>query len=487
MADSLYRRLPSVDRLLLAEPVARLLQSVGRPVVLEAAREALRAARAGIVAGVPAPELGELAAEVVRRVEEMERPPLRPVINATGVIVHTNLGRAPLPSDAVAAVAEVCGRYSNLELDLETGERGSRQAHLEGLLQTVTGAEAGLAVNNNAAAVLLCLTVLAQGGEVVVSRGQAVEIGGGFRIPDVLRQSGATLVEVGTTNRTYLSDYEAAIGPQTALLLHVHPSNFRITGFTRSVSAAELAELGRRRGIPVLDDLGSGALLDTAAFGLAHEPQVQESVAAGVTLACFSGDKLLGGPQAGVVVGERGAVERVRRHPLARAVRIDKASLAGLVATLRHYARGDALARVPVWRMISTPLPELEARATAWAAEASGWGLSARVVEARSTVGGGSLPGETLPTAALAIGPGPDGVVSPSVRTVDELAARLRGGRLPVVGRVERGALLLDPRTVLPDEDAELLAMLRAAAGSVHHRDAEDAETAERTTGEPTS
>ena len=464
MAESLYRQLPSVDRLLQVEPLAELLRCTARPVVVDAARRALQAARAAIAAGAVAPSPEELAAEAAQTVRGLARLPLRSVVNATGVIIHTNLGRAPLSDDAVMAMSCVCRLYSNLEFDLETGERGSRHAHLEELLQTVTGAAAGLAVNNNAGGVLLCLAALAQGGEVIVSRGQAVEIGGGFRVPDVLRQSGATLVEVGTTNRTYLSDYEAAIGPRTALLLHVHPSNFRISGFTHSVSGPELAELGRSRGIPVLDDLGSGALLDTAVFGLAHEPQVQESVAAGATLVCFSADKLLGGPQAGLIVGERDAVRAVRQHPLARALRIDKASLAGLVATLGHYARGEAVSRVPVWQMIAAGRVELEARATAWAREAVALGLVARVVAAESTVGGGSLPGETLPTAALAISPGPDGFVSPFVRTVDELCARLRAGNPAVVGRVERGSLLLDPRTVLPDQDDLLLAALRVAA-----------------------
>lgn len=458
------RGLPSVDRLLSAEPVASLLLSTPRSVVVEAVRGSLRLARSEVLAGGTLPSTDALAAVVVSLVAEAEAPTLRRVINATGVIVHTNLGRAPLSDDALALVTQAAGGYSNLELDLETGERGSRHSHLASLLRGVTGAEDGIAVNNNAGAVLLCLSALASGREVVVSRGQAVEIGGGFRIPDVLRQSGCTLVEVGTTNRTYLSDYEAAITPRTALLLHVHPSNFRVSGFTHSVSGPELAALGRRLQVMVLDDVGSGALLDTSAFGLAREPMVQESVAAGCDLVCFSGDKLLGGPQAGVIVGKREAMESVRRHPLARALRIDKASLAGLVATLRHYSRGEALARVPVWRMISADLPSLRARAEGWAEQARGWGICASTVETASAVGGGSLPGETLPTVALTIGFGAERAVGQDAPSIDGLAARLRAGRTPVVGRIERGLLLLDPRTVLPSEDAELLAMLRLAA-----------------------
>lgn len=462
---SAYRQLPSVDRLLQAEPIAALLGRASRQVVVGACREALDAARRAIAAGGKAPSVEEIVADVGSRIAASELLPIRRVVNATGVVIHTNLGRAPLSGETVAAMSEAAAFYSNLEFDLETGERGSRHAHLADLLRKVTGAEDGLAVNNNAAAVLLCLTALAQGGEVIVSRGQAVEIGGGFRIPDVLRQSGATLVEVGTTNRTYLRDYEAAIGERTSLLLHVHPSNFRVIGFTHEVSGPELAALGRKSGVAVLDDVGSGALLDTSAYGMVHEPLVQESVAAGATLVCFSGDKLLGGPQAGLIVGQADAVARVRRHPLARALRIDKASLAGLAATLRHYARGEAREKVPVWRMIATPKAALAERAAGWRDRAAALGLNALLTDAESTVGGGSLPGETLPTVALAIAPGPDGAVAPSARTVDDLAARLRAARTPVVGRVERGALLLDPRTVLPEEDEALLASLAEAAG----------------------
>lgn len=463
MSDE-YRRLPGVDRLLQAELLAPLLAQYPRPFVVDAARQVLDAAREAIGAGAAAPSLDDLASAVVSLVHSADEASLRPVVNATGVVVHTNLGRAPLSVEATAAMAQICGRYSNLELDLGTGERGSRHSHLESLLRTTTGGEAGIAVNNNAGAVLLCLTALAQGGEVIVSRGQAVEIGGGFRVPDVLRQSGATLVEVGTTNRTYLSDYEAAITPRTALLLHVHPSNFRVSGFTHSVTGPELAEFGRSRGIPVLDDVGSGALLDTSAFGLAREPTVQESVEAGATLVSFSGDKLLGGPQAGLIVGEAEAMAKVRRHPLARALRIDKASLAGLTATLRHYARGEVLTRVPVWQMIAARLLDLQRRVEGWRATAQSWGLAAEVVRTEATVGGGSLPGEILPSWALSVGPAPSGAVGPAAASVAELATRLRLGPTPVVGRVEHGRLLLDARTVLPGEDDALLAMLHLAA-----------------------
>jgi|FaiFalDrversion2_1042247.scaffolds.fasta_scaffold00758_2 L-seryl-tRNA(Ser) seleniumtransferase len=451
-AQSPYRALPSVHRLA-ADPRLRPLRDDAPPeVVAQLVREVLAEARQAIARGRPAPSREQLAEAVLHRAGAVLRPSLRPVINATGVIVHTNLGRAPLSQEAIAAMEAVARGYSNLELDLEAGERGSRHVHLEGLLCRLTGAEAALAVNNNAAAVLLALTALCQGREVVVSRGQAVEIGGGFRIPDILRQSGARLVEVGTTNRTYLQDYEAAIGPETAALLRVHASNFRIVGFTHSVPLREMAQLAHARGLVVIDDLGSGCLLDTTPFGLAHEPMPQESLRDGADLVCFSGDKLLGGPQAGIVLGRRELVERLRRHPLARAVRLDKASTAALQATLLHYLRGEALAKVPVWQMIATPLRELERRARRWA---RALGPPAQVRPSRSMVGGGSLPEEGLPTRVLAL-PGEGAWLL-------EVARRLRLGEPPVVGRIEADALLLDPRTVDPRHDPLLVAALRAA------------------------
>lgn len=449
-ADRPFRSLPSVDRLLGDQRLRPLAD--GASLLRELVREVLAEARAAIARGGAPPSYEQLVEAVLHRAGALLRPSLRPVINAAGVIVHTNLGRAPLSQEAIAAMEAVCRGYSNLEFELETGERGSRHVHLEGLLCRLTGAEAALAVNNNASAVLLTLTALAQGREVVVSRGQAVEIGGGFRIPDILRQSGARLVEVGTTNRTYREDYEAAMGPDTAAILRVHTSNFRIVGFTHSPSLAELAGLAHERGLLLIDDLGSGCLLDTTRFGLAYEPRPQDSLRDGADIVCFSGDKLLGGPQAGIVLGRRHLIERLRRHPLARAVRLDKASIAGLQATLLHYLRGEALEKVPVWRMIAAPLQEVERRARRWARAI---GPPARVVAGRSMVGGGSLPEEGLPTRLLAL-PGPGAWVT-------ELARRLRLGQPAVVGRIEGDALLLDPRTVLPEEERELLRALRAA------------------------
>lgn len=451
MMTNPYRTLPSVDRLLAHPALQALVSRYPDGLVAGLVREALASAREAIAAGAAAPSPDEIIGLVLRRAQASLEPTLRPLINATGVIIHTNLGRAPLSDEAMAAMAVVSRGYSNLEFDLEAGQRGSRYVHLEQMLLRLTGAEAAMAVNNNASAVLLALSALAAGREVIISRGQLVEIGGGFRIPDVMRQSGARLVEVGTTNRTYLRDYEAAITDDTAALMRVHASNFRIVGFTESPAVSDLAALARARGLLLLDDIGSGCLLDTTAFGLAPEPTPQESLAAGADAVLFSGDKLLGGPQAGIVVGRRAVIERMRRHPLARAVRMDKASIAGLAATLSHYLRGEALTKVPVWRMIAAPVDVLQRRARHWARAI---GAGARVCDGRSMIGGGSLPEESLPTRMLSLS-APRGI------TVDEVARRLRVGEPPVVARIERDALLLDPRTVDPRDDALLIRRLR--------------------------
>lgn len=448
------RKLPSVDRLLQQAGVAALEARWGHDLVVEAARDALDAAREAVRGGAPCPELDALAARAGELLAERLRPTLRPAINATGVVIHTNLGRAPLSAAARAAMDAVALGYSNLEYDLEAGQRGSRYVHAEELLCRLTGAEAALVVNNNAAAVLLMLMALAQGHEVIISRSQLVEIGGGFRIPDVMRQSGARLVEVGTTNRTYIDDYEAAIGSETAALMRVHRSNFHLSGFVHEPDLAEMVALARDRNLLLIDDLGSGTLLDTAPFGLVHEPTIQESVAAGVSLVSCSGDKLLGGPQAGIILGRGDLLARLRRFPLTRALRVDKTTLAGLQATLRHYLLGEAPREVPVWRMIAQTEAELEERASRWLAALRERGVQADVLPGRSTVGGGSLPGETLPTRLVALA-----VESPAA-----VAARLRAGDPPVIGRIEDDRLLLDPRTVLPEQEEILLARVAAAA-----------------------
>jgi L-seryl-tRNA(Ser) seleniumtransferase len=448
---SAYRLLPAVDTLVQA--MQRHLNSAGLPraLLVDTARHVIEEARRAITSGSAAPTPEQLTDAAIAHAYAVIQPSLRPVINATGVIIQTNLGRAPLSEAALRAMWDVSAGYSNIEYDLEAGERGSRAFHLTALLQRLTGAEAALVVNNNAAAVYLALIALAAGREVIVSRGQAVEIGGGFRIPDVLRQSGATLVEVGTTNRTYARDYEAAITPQTALLMRIHTSNFKLMGFVHETPLHEMVEVAHRHGLIVLDDLGSGTLLPTAPYGLAPEPTVQESVTAGADLVTFSGDKLLGGPQAGLMVGREHLIAQLRAHPLARALRIDKTTLAGLSATLLSYVNQRAIKELPVWRMISATPAALLSRAQRLS-EMIGSAQSS-VVECTSAVGGGSLPGETLPSYAVAL----------LHDRPDELARRMRNGNPPVVGRILDGRFILDVRTVLKEQEDDLGAAVRTA------------------------
>jgi len=453
------RRLPSVDKVISDERIKRLRELYPHDLIVGIVRQRLEADRLAITSGSTSPSLDEIVDSVCSQVAALEQLSLRAVVNASGVIIHTNLGRAPLSKEAAMAMGLVATGYCNLEFDLDSGARGSRDVHIEQLLCQLTGAEAALVVNNNASAVLLALTVLAKRKEVIVSRSQAVEIGGGFRIPDVMRQSGAKLVEVGTTNCTYIYDYEQAIGPRTAALLRVHSSNFRVEGFTHSVALEEMVVIGDKHGIPVLDDVGSGCLLDTAMFGLAPEPVVQQSISLGVGLACFSGDKLLGGPQSGIIVGKKLLVDKLRRHPLARALRVDKIRLAGLAATSVLYLKGEALEKIPVWRMISMPLDEVEKRARLWAQDLGGL---ARVIEGETMVGGGSLPGSTLPTRLVAI----EGKVGRRNIALS-LARKLRHYDPPVIGRISDDVLLFDPRTVLPEEDDTVLLALRSAVASL--------------------
>src|SRR5256714_3711821 len=445
------RLLPSIDELLHSPAGQHLVERYSRPLTLRAVRTSIAQARANIRDGALCPSPEELLAAAEHMLEQEQLPNLRPVINATGVIINTNLGRAPLSQQALAAVQHIANGYSNLEYNLEAGERGSRHTHVATLLRELTGAEAALVTNNNAAAVLLALSTVAMGREVIISRGQLVEIGGGFRVPDVMRQSGCQLVEVGTTNRTRISDYEAALTEHTALLLTVHPSNFQITGFTESTSIGAMAELALRHNLPVMDDLGSGCLLDSAQYGLAHEPMPQESLAAGADVVCFSGDKLLGGPQAGIPVGKAEILERIAKNPLIRALPIDKMTLAALEATLRHYQRDETAQHIPIWRMIAARPERLTSRAARWAHKLQAQGIAARTQRGESTVGGGSLPGETLPTTLLAIDAAG---VSPSL---DDLARQLRMRNIPIITRILRDTLLLDPRTVLEEQDKEVV------------------------------
>lgn len=445
------RDLPSVDELLRSHTGRSLQADYGRPLVLEAVRLALEAARADFHRSQNLPDDGQILQQAQSSLEAWTGLTLQPVINASGVIVHTNLGRAPYSRAAREAVEQVAAGYSTLEYDLEKGERGSRLVHAADLLVRLTGAEAALVVNNNAAAVLLALTALARGREAVIARTQLVEIGGGFRVPEVMQQSGAKLYEIGTTNRVHLADYRRALQaePQPALVMRAHRSNFQIIGFTSEPTLEEIVTLSRQYGVPVVDDLGSGSLLDTAQFGMAHEPTVQESLQAGADLVCFSGDKLLGGPQAGILVGRRELVDRLRSHPLARAVRADKLCLAGLSATLLHYLKDEALEEIPVWQMIAAPPEALQARARRWAEQLG----AGEILDGRSTVGGGSLPGETLPTSLLAL----------PAANPNRLLAALRSAEPPVIARVADERVVFDPRTVLPGQEAALLEAIQAA------------------------
>ncbi|MBI4466098.1 MAG: L-seryl-tRNA(Sec) selenium transferase [Acidobacteria bacterium] len=455
------RDLPSVDELLRSERLRRLAEEVGRPLVLAAARQVLAGLREQIRRGRSGPEfesvLAHLPEEVTGEVRELLGLSLQPVINATGVVLHTNLGRAPLGREAARGVFEVATQYSNLEFDLGKGARGRRDVHAGKFLDRLLGAEASLVVNNNAAAVLLALNTLAEGGEVVVSRGELIEIGESFRIPDIMARSGAVLREVGTTNRTRIGDYARALNKQTRLLLRVHPSNFRLEGFTARPALEELVALGRRRRLPLVEDLGSGLLVDLSGQGLAQEPLAAASLGAGVDLVTFSGDKLLGGPQAGIIAGKKKLVERCRRNPLFRALRVDKMTYAALEATLRSYLRGG-LEDVPALRLIRLTAAEIGERAEALRASlekdlAGGAALSVRA--GQSVVGGGSTPGYSLPTKLL--------VIAAQGMSPAELAARLRRAHPPVVVRVEADRVLVDLRTVFEDQQTALAAALRQA------------------------
>ncbi len=442
--------IPSVDQLLQTQSALDLIAVYGRPLTLNALRLALVEIRARLIADPQAavPKNDLILADAESRLTAWTKPTLRPVINATGVILHTNLGRAPLSKATIASMTEAALNYSNLEFDLGTGKRGSRLIHAESVLQKLLGVEAALVVNNNASAVLLVLSALASKKRVVIARSQLVEIGGGFRVPDVMKQSGAKLVEVGTTNKVRLSDYEDELSDAT-LVMRAHRSNFKMIGFTDEPELKDIVDAAHKAGVIVVDDLGSGSLLDTSRYGIAHEPTVQESLAAGVDVICFSGDKLLGGPQAGIIVGKADLIAKIKKHPLARAVRADKTCLAGITATLLHYLKDEAEREIPIWKMISMPLNDVKARAEKWAAEL-GAGL---VVENEATVGGGSLPGESFPSYVLELNP----------KSPDKYLKKLRGQVPPVIARTENDKVLLDPRTVFPEQEKALLKALRNA------------------------
>ena len=455
------RSLPSVGSLLESEEMSALQSLAPRSVLLAAAREAIAAARSAIRRGggrgkAEAAGRDAILRDAARRVGEAVRPAFRPVINATGIVLHTNLGRAPLAEEAVSAVTDAARRYTNLELDLESGSRGSRMAHLEPLIAELLGAEAAHVVNNNAAAMLLALNTFSLGKEAVVSRGQLVEIGGSFRIPEILERAGARLREIGTTNKTRLRDYERAIGPETGMILRVHPSNFAMVGFTEEVTREELAVLSRKRRLPLLEDLGSGALIDFTRWGLPAEPIARDALDQGVPLVCFSGDKLLGGPQAGILAGRKSLVAALKANPMARALRVDKLTLAALEATLRLYRDPEMLAAsIPTLRMLAESAESVRARAKrvlrAIGADRASH-FRAEVVACTTEVGGGAMPLARVPSYAV--------VLRPARGKVEDVARSLRTGPDPVIGRIESGRLLLDLRTVSRGEIPKLAASL---------------------------
>ncbi|MGA2645176.1 MAG: L-seryl-tRNA(Sec) selenium transferase [Candidatus Sulfotelmatobacter sp.] len=467
----LFRRLPSVDDVMRSAAVNPLAAIYGHKFVAEALRAVLARLRQEITCGSLegdglALALSGLPEAVESQLQRALSYSLRPVINATGVILHTNLGRAPLADRAIGHIRETAAGYSNLEFDLDAGARGKRDAHVNRLFQrllneeteteTKSGASVStIVVNNNAAAVLLALNTLAEGGEVIVSRGELVEIGGSFRIPDVMAKSGAILREVGTTNRTRVSDYERAITERTRLLLRVHRSNFEISGFTEQASTAELAALGRKRGVPLMEDLGSGGLFELRAVGIDGETGVLDSLHRGVDIVTYSGDKLLGGPQAGLISGTAELVARMRSNSLFRALRVDKLIYAALEATLLAYARHDYDA-IPALRMIQLSKEEIGGRAEALAARIAGYKLKIEVVDGESLLGGGAAPSSALPTRLLAL--------TCEDLSADELTARLRRSEVPIIGRVDEGRVLLDLRTVFPEQDAAVAAALNRIA-----------------------
>jgi len=441
------RQLPAVNRFLDDPRIATFEGVVGRENIKRSIAQTLEDARhAPLNSGY---SFESLCTSVIDRLQAGAFESLVRVVNATGILLHTNLGRAPLAAAALAGVDRIGASYSNVEYDLERGERGSRYGRAVSLLASVTGAQSALVVNNCAAAVLLVLDTFAKGRDVIVARSQLIEIGGGFRLPDVLERTGARLVEAGATNKVYIEDYERALSPHTALLMRAHPSNYAITGFTHEPDPKELVELGRRAGIPVLEDLGSGALTDLAQYGLAHERTVQEAIADGVDLVTFSGDKLLGGPQAGIIAGSATLIARLRANPLLRALRVDKLTLAALTETLRIWAAPERRSELPFYAMLSATIDELRARAGAYAKAIEGAG----VIETTSYAGGGSLPQSALPSVGVALRPRAGATAA---------AAALRKNDRPVIARIEGGQLILDMRTIAPSEDAVAIAALKA-------------------------
>ena len=449
-------RIPSTSKILESERAKVLIEKQGQGSISELVRSILQTLRDDI----GTTESTDISLDTILTTLESKAKrlddTLRPVINATGVILHTNLGRAPLSQETQTAMTNVTNGYSNLEYDVTSGSRGSRFDHLQSIIQRLTGAEDSLVLNNNAGAILTTLAAICKDGEVVVSRGQLVEIGGGFRVPDVMNQSGAQLKEVGTTNRTRATDYENGITDKTKALMRVHPSNFLISGFTEETPLREIVKVGHKHNLPVIDDIGSGALLDLRAYGLEPEPLLSDCINDGADLVLASGDKLIGGPQAGLIIGKSSLINVIRKHPLTRALRPDKATIAGIAATLQHYAKGEAVEKIPIWQMISLDESVLQERAQLFT---QAWGTTAQVIAGESTVGGGSLPGQTLPTRLCAI--------SLPQKTLELVSKELRASELPIISKIQDGVLQLDPRTVLVDQDMQVVNTLKKVSRSV--------------------
>jgi L-seryl-tRNA(Ser) seleniumtransferase len=441
--------LPSIEHLLQTEQVQDLISVYGRPLTLDALQTTLEDIREQLkrVPTNTSPDHELIITTAKSLLTRWAQPALQPVINATGVILHTNLGRAPLSKATIKAMVDASESYSNLEFDLSTGKRGSRHIHTESVLKKLFNVESAIVVNNNASAILLILSALSSRKRVVIARSQLVEIGGGFRIPDVMKLSGSKLVEIGTTNKVRLADYEQELD-SAVLIMVAHRSNFKMTGFTAEPDLKDIADLAHKKGVNVVVDLGSGALLDTSPFGLAHEPTVQETLLAGADIVCFSGDKLLGGPQAGIIIGKAEILTKIKKHPLARAIRADKTCLAGITATLMHYLKNEAAKEIPIWKMISMSRDKIKSRAENWAREL-GTGI---VSENNAVVGGGSLPEESLPSYTLSL----------TVRNPDRFLRKLRLQDPPLIARTENDKILFDPRTVLPDQDQVLIKILQS-------------------------
>jgi L-seryl-tRNA(Ser) seleniumtransferase len=446
--ENVLRSIPSVDHLLADSVIADLREEYGRPLVLNAIRDTLseirnKSSETKLVGG----SIDEIRKSLAEYCSLRTTVSLQRVINASGVIIHTNLGRAPLSDEAKQAMLNIANDYSNLEYDLEKGKRGKRASAIEEKLIALTGAEDAFLVNNNASAVMLVLAALARRKRVIISRTQLVEIGGGFRIPDVLKQSGAKLYEIGTTNRVHLKDYQEALQDTNAVILRAHHSNFKIIGFTTEPELKELVDVAAVNGNLVIDDLGSGAVLDTSQFGVAHEPTVQESINAGADVVCFSGDKLFGGPQAGLIVGKREVIKKIKHHPFARAVRADKFCLAALEATISHYVKNEALEKIPVWKMISMPLDVCEAKVLNWKKNLK----CGEMVDEWSTIGGGSMPQETIPTKALAL----------NVKSSNAFMKALRSLEIPIIARIVQDQVVFDPRTIMEAQEETFLTEMK--------------------------